>query len=63
MPTIDATVKLCRDGSFWLEPHWMEPCGLEDEPPKYRTVAIEDGTGDIPPMVVWILPDVPEGER
>jgi hypothetical protein len=58
MNSVDVTMKLCRDGACWYEHHWMETTTIEDPVSPQRVVAIEDGTDDIRPLIVWIVPDM-----
>lgn len=63
MKPVDVTMKLCRDGACWYESHWLETTTIEDPVSPQRVVAIEDGTDDFRPMIVWIVPDRPKASN
>lgn len=54
---MDMTLKVCRDGAYWTEARFLEFTTLDDLEPVCRIVAIADGTGDFPPMIVSVAPD------
>lgn len=59
MKTIDATMVLRRDGTYWLSAHWWYSPYIGGPMPEYRVVDIRDGSDELEPVICYVMPNRP----